>query len=133
MPFGMHRLEQTHRLVKIEAIRLIVEPLRYRMSRPPTMGGHVFQTPSRCVLRARNCTNELIDEYNAKNRLRTDANRNVLLPTNIDSLNVNVTSEPRQNPRHASLPMRLTTVRVSIASMPSTCCRREGSSPYVYS
>src|SRR5947199_6936792 len=54
-------LKESHRLEEVEAVRLLVEPLIYRMIFSPAAGGHSFQTPSRCRLLMRSCVNELTE------------------------------------------------------------------------
>lgn len=88
-PFTVCRvndLEQANGLEKIKAVSFGEKPvLNCRGFSPtvvihsktvsPAIGSHVFQIPSRCLLLITNWVNELIDAYEARNRLSTAPNR----------------------------------------------------------
>src|SRR5205085_10766944 len=68
-------VQEAHSLEEIVAMSLFYQVVDYSRILSPDRGGHLRRTPSRRLVVAVNWVNELIEQYEAKNRSSTAANR----------------------------------------------------------
>src|SRR5262249_50808202 len=131
--FPGQAFQQAHRLEEVEAVRLAEEVVDQTKTRSPARGGHRRNSPSCRLVTATNRVKEFRQQYRARKRSSTLANRNRPPSEYLSSSKRSVTSTPWQKAPATAPWTRPTVRRAATSRMPSMRLRVSAESAKSYS